>query len=462
MPVKYTNDAVRKIVENDTNHAYSLIHIDKRGTLNIKTGKRNKRKMKIKHNACGHTYQVDIYEFIEGKRRCGKCKGKRLRKHFAQTVDSVREETHSLTNGEYTFMDDYFINAKHKHRFKHNTCGTVFEKKWEKFKTGQRCTRCFQKGMESGASRYVRDILDHLHISYETEKRFKACINPKTGKALPFDYYLPDINTLIEIDGEQHERGSFNKYDSEGTMKRDRIKNRYAEEKGIKLVRIPAKKWSQLPKILHAIIAKELMPALTLNEIKTIPQSSHPERINKDLQKVHRGEYSLHDPYYFGIDREHRFMHHGCGHIFTSTLFKIMDAKTPCPHCRPNVREKQKHDTANAKLLEKRKGRYRLHPGKIGVDKKGRRVVICNRCQTSWKVTTGNLLGNKANCPTCNWQKKHKRWKANLKRFLTATFFGKKLTKSQKHWIWYNRNQWKLGKLDPAKTAYLKRAGIAL
>ncbi len=77
-------------------------------------------------------------------------------------------------------------------------------------------------------------------------------------------------------------------------------------------------------------------------------------------------------------------------------------------------------------------------------------------------MTTGNLLGNKANCPTCNWQKKHKRWKANLKRFLTATFFGNKLTKSQKHWIWYNRNQWKLGKLDPAKTAYLKRAGIAL
>ena len=37
MPVKYTNDAVRKIVENETKHAYSLIHIDERELME-KTG----------------------------------------------------------------------------------------------------------------------------------------------------------------------------------------------------------------------------------------------------------------------------------------------------------------------------------------------------------------------------------------------------------------------------------------
>ena len=44
MSIKYTNDAVRKIVENDTDHEYSLLNIDERGTLNTKTGKRNKKK----------------------------------------------------------------------------------------------------------------------------------------------------------------------------------------------------------------------------------------------------------------------------------------------------------------------------------------------------------------------------------------------------------------------------------
>lgn len=372
--------------------------------------------MVIRHNPCGHSYKIDIYEFIEGKRRCGKCKGEKLRKHFAQTLESVKKETKKLTDGEYEFVDDHFVNSKHKHRFKHNACGTVFEKKWEKFKAGQRCTRCFQKGMESGASRYVRDILDHLGIRYETEKRFDDCTNPVTGKVLPFDYYLPDINTLIEIDGEHHERGSFNKYDYEGTMKRDKIKNRYAEEKGIELIRIPAKKWSQLPQILQAIIAKKLMPALTLEKIESIPQSNHPERINKDLAKLHNSEYRLHDPYYFGVDRKHRFIHLKCGNIFTSTLFKIMDAKAPCPHCRKNIHKKLKHDAVNAKLLEKSNGRYMLHPSAIGVDDKDRRVVICNRCKTSWKVTTGNLIVGKANCPVCHRQKKDKHWKKQLKK----------------------------------------------
>ena len=230
MKQKYPDNLVKKIVEEDTDHEYSLLSIESQGKKNPLTGKTLKRRMSLQHNECGHTYELDIYEFIEGKRRCGECKGKGLREHFVESIESIKERTEDLTDGEYSFIDDHYTDSKTKHWFQHNTCGTEFEKKWEKFKgtpkqPGQRCPECSKKGMESVASRYVRDVLDHLHVEYVCEKRFDDCKNPKTGRILPFDYYLPEINTLIEIDGEQHERGSFTKYDHEGTIERDKVKN---------------------------------------------------------------------------------------------------------------------------------------------------------------------------------------------------------------------------------------------
>ena len=93
MARRYTNEVVRQAVEEKTNYEYSLIHIESKGKLNPKTGKREKRKMTIIHNVCKHQYTLDVYEFLEGKRRCGKCKGKKLNEHFSQSIQSVRKDT---------------------------------------------------------------------------------------------------------------------------------------------------------------------------------------------------------------------------------------------------------------------------------------------------------------------------------------------------------------------------------
>jgi len=466
MKQKYPNHLVKKIVEEDTDHEYSLLFIESQGEKNPLTGKTDKRKMTLQHNnECGHTYEIDIYEFIEGKRRCGKCKGKALRKQNAEDIETIKFKTKELTDGEYSFIDDHYTNSKTKHWFQHNTCETKFEKKWEKFKgtpkqPGQRCPECYRKGMESVASRYVRDVLDHLHIKYECEKRFDDCRNPKTNMVLPFDYYLPEINTLIEIDGEQHERGSFTKYDHEGTVKRDKIKNKYAEEKGIELVRIPAKKWSELPEFLYAILSKKLIPTLTLKEVKEITQSTHPERINKDLQKVHNGEYQLHDKYYFGVDRDHNFIHQTCGTVFPHTLYRIKTDKYPCPTCREEILKRDKHDESNKQLFEYSKGRYTLDDSYIGVDNKGRRLVYCNRCNTSWSVTIGNLMKDKAGCPTCQEIQRDKEWKEKYDGILQSLKANIKPNKAQSHWLWQNKRKDKEGKLKVERLRLLQEANL--
>ena len=465
MKQKYPNHLVKKIVEEDTDHEYSILSIESQGKKNPLTGKTMKRRMSLQHNECGHTYELDIYEFIEGKRRCGKCKGKVLQEQNSEDIEVIRFKTEKLTAGEYSFVDDHYTNSKTKHKFLHHTCGTEFEKSWDKFRgtpkqPGQRCTECYRKGMESVASRYTRDVLDHLHIEYECEKRFDGCINPKTGKTLPFDYYISEINTLIEIDGEQHERSSFSKYDHEGTVERDEIKNIYAEEKEIELVRIPAKKWSQLPEFLYEILSKNLIPTLTLEEIKGIPQSTHPERINKDLQKVHNGEYILYDKYYFGVDREHNFTHSVCGTVFPHTLDRLKREKYPCPTCREKNLKRDKHNESNKKLLEMSKGRYTLDDSHIGLDEKGRRLTHCNRCNVSWWVTVGNLMKDKANCPTCLKIKKDKEWKEKYDLIIETMNNGSKLNKQQNHWLWWNQQKYKEGKLKTDRVKLLQKANL--
>ncbi len=73
MKQKYPDNAVKKIVEDDTNHEYTMLSIESQGKKHPLAGKKIKRKMTLQHNVCGHTYALDTYEFIKGKRRCGKC-----------------------------------------------------------------------------------------------------------------------------------------------------------------------------------------------------------------------------------------------------------------------------------------------------------------------------------------------------------------------------------------------------
>jgi len=90
--------------------------------------------------------------------------------------------------------------------------------------------------MSAGEKR-VCDYLQRKTVKYEYQKRYDDCrnINP-----LPFDFYLPEYNTIIEFDGYQHyfEVKRF-KTSLKDTQKHDAIKNKYCQDNGINLLRIP-------------------------------------------------------------------------------------------------------------------------------------------------------------------------------------------------------------------------------
>lgn len=99
-----------------------------------------------------------------------------------------------------------------------------------------------QLRLYSNGERKIKTILDANNVFYLTEYSFKDCVNPKTGKRLRFDFYLPNSNMLIEFDGEQHYKstgGWNNKKAFKERVIRDSIKDLYANEHHIKLLRIP-------------------------------------------------------------------------------------------------------------------------------------------------------------------------------------------------------------------------------
>ena len=79
------------------------------------------------------------------------------------------------------------------------------------------------------------------HILFYKEYGFNDC-KGVGNKKLRFDFYLPDYNTLIEYDGEQHFKpieyfGGEEKYNI--LKNNDEIKNKYCKTHKINLIRIP-------------------------------------------------------------------------------------------------------------------------------------------------------------------------------------------------------------------------------
>lgn len=92
---------------------------------------------------------------------------------------------------------------------------------------------------ESKGEKNIRKWLVDNNIVFVTQKVFADC---KDKLSLPFDFYLPDYNSAIEYDGEQHYEpieffGGQEAFKIR--VKHDNIKNEYCKNNGISLLRIP-------------------------------------------------------------------------------------------------------------------------------------------------------------------------------------------------------------------------------
>lgn len=107
----------------------------------------------------------------------------------------------------------------------------------------------------STGEKSIRSWLIENDIKFIPEYTFIDC---RDQRVLPFDFYLPDKNTIIEYDGKQH----FEKNDYWGgesalriVQHHDRIKNNYCSSNNINLIRIPYWDFKNIPMILSKELA---------------------------------------------------------------------------------------------------------------------------------------------------------------------------------------------------------------
>lgn len=107
---------------------------------------------------------------------------------------------------------------------------------------------------ESYGEQKIRRYLENNCVPFESQKIFADCAYVR---ALPFDFYIEELNVAIEFDGHQHfapieHFGGEKQF--EVTRLRDDIKTRYCCDNGITLVRIPYWDYDNIEQILDIVI----------------------------------------------------------------------------------------------------------------------------------------------------------------------------------------------------------------
>ena len=130
-------------------------------------------------------------------------------------------------------------------------CGHEWSPIARSLKNGEGCPCCKM----SKGEKLIKLFLDRNNIFYIYQNRFDKCCDKFP---LPFDFYIPDKNLVIEYDGEQHfmpvdfaNKGLL--WAEENFQKiiyHDNIKNKYCSENGINLLRIPYYNFDNIEDIL--------------------------------------------------------------------------------------------------------------------------------------------------------------------------------------------------------------------
>lgn len=90
----------------------------------------------------------------------------------------------------------------------------------------------------------IKHFLEDNNIIFEAQKTFDGC---KNKDVLPFDFYLPKHNLIIEYDGPYHYKNISGKLGIQ--RKHDNIKNEYCRINNINLLRVPY--WEEFQMIKH-------------------------------------------------------------------------------------------------------------------------------------------------------------------------------------------------------------------
>ncbi len=147
-----------------------------------------------------------------------------------------------------------YDGMKSKIKIKCNQCNTVFVQRASSHLSDSKgCPKC----NESKGENRVARCLSKKNISFIPQKTFNTL---RDKNPLFFDFYLDDLELLIEYDGEGHYLPCFGSIlkqkqkNLEICQRRDKIKNEWAKANNIPLLRIPYWDFEKVEELVEAFI----------------------------------------------------------------------------------------------------------------------------------------------------------------------------------------------------------------
>ena len=212
--------------------------------------------------SCGHTGFMPL-NTLNGENFSALCSDCRLKKQAAEQrkpFDTLSQQVQALGLTLVSGPEDY-ENARSKLTFR-CACGAEFVTSADSLLQGcksPRCERCSRR--ESQGEAAVAAWLDAHGVHYQREKQLPGCGDKR--HRYRFDFVLPDLNTCVEFDGQQHYRMvDFSGRGDEDKLRKtlwdtqciDLVKDIYCDEHGINLLRI---RWDE---DIDSILESTLIP----------------------------------------------------------------------------------------------------------------------------------------------------------------------------------------------------------
>lgn len=189
---------------------------------------------------------------LNQKSGCPFCSHDGLGKLLSKTTEEFIEKSKTVHGDKYDYSHSIYINGCHKVKIICPDHGCFFQIARVHTK-GSGCPKCkISKG-----ELFIMKTLKILGKSYNYQHFL--CKSPLGGN-MKADFFLPNENVIVEFDGVQHFKSGgyirkhfFTDKEVNDIQLRDKFKDEYCKNNGIKIIRIPYWDFHRIDKILEKI-----------------------------------------------------------------------------------------------------------------------------------------------------------------------------------------------------------------
>lgn len=188
-------------------------------------------------------YDVSPTSFIQNG-GCKFCSYELLHEKFKHTKEEFVNKAIKIHGNKYNYDNVIYYNNSTNVSIRCNIHGNFDIPPNEHLK-GTGCPKCRVSKKEREIYNFLVSLGFIENKDFYRQYKFDECVNYKTHKKLPFDFYLPQYNLCIEFDGYQHYtypnrfHKTFSKYIH--AQLRDEFKNSFCFGNHINLLRLREK-----------------------------------------------------------------------------------------------------------------------------------------------------------------------------------------------------------------------------